>query len=301
LNVMLVDFGAMLGRLLGERITISVKCDPALWRVKADPGEISRVLMNLSLNARDAMPDGGNLSLETANLTLTETAAANQKLPAGNYVMLAVRDNGVGIEADLRAHIFEPFFTTKESGKGTGLGLATVLGVVQQSGGTIQCESQVGTGTVFKILLPAVEDPGTNGSGGIDQEVKGGSEVILVVEDEALVRGLTKDVLEGHGYKIHEAHSGREGLAFCEVHEGPIDLLVSDVVMPGLGGREFVESALKLRPGLKVLFVSGHARDVLLKEGIQNGTPFLQKPFTPAALAQIVRDTLDSKGRLAPL
>ncbi|MGA2184651.1 MAG: chemotaxis protein CheB [Bryobacteraceae bacterium] len=296
LNAIVADFDRMLRRLVGERIRVAVDCEPALWQVRADPGEIGRAIMNLSLNARDAMPGGGTLTIETANVTVTEADAANQELAPGRYVMMAVHDTGVGIDAEVRAHIFEPFFTTKETGKGTGLGLATVLGIVEQSGGVIRCESQPGEGTSFRIFLPAVAeavDRGAPPSGGL-ATVPGGSEVILLVEDADMVRVLARRILEASGYVVYEARNGQEALALCEAHEGPIDLLVSDVVMPELGGREVAEQALKLRPGLKVMFMSGHTQDVVLKEGIQKGTAFLQKPFTPVGLAQKVRETLDS-------
>ncbi len=205
------------------------------------------------------------------------------------------------MNAEMQAHIFEPFFTTKETGKGTGLGLATVLGIVEQSGGDIRCESGPDQGTAFTIFLPAVAeavDKGSRPAGGLDKASKG-SEVILLVEDEDIVRVLARKVLEASGYVVYEARNGREGLALCEAHQGPIDLLVSDVVMPELGGRELAEGALKLRPGIKVMFMSGHTQDLVLKEGVQKGTPFLQKPFTAAALAQKVREALDSAAKAA--
>jgi CheY-like chemotaxis protein len=214
--------------------------------------------------------------------------------------MLAVRDTGVGMDAEMQAHIFEPFFTTKETGKGTGLGLATVLGIVEQSGGVIRCQSELGRGTSFKIFLPAVEAlaSGAGPVGGLAKAPKG-CEIILVVEDEDAVRKLARMVLEASGYVVLDARNGREGLALCEVHPGPIDLLVTDVVMPELGGRELAQGALKLRPGMKVVFLSGHTQDVILKEGVEKGTAFLRKPFAPVELAQKVREVLDSDTRLA--
>ena len=227
---------------------------------------------------------------------------ADQDLAPGRYVTLAVRDTGVGIDAEVQAHIFEPFFTTKETGKGTGLGLATVLGIVEQSGGVIRCESEPGEGTTFTIFLPAVAeavDKGARPAGGLAKAPKG-SEVILLVEDEDIgPHARPEEFWKRADTWFYEARNGREGLALCEAHEGPIDLLVSDVVMPELGGRELAEGALKLRPGMKVMFMSGHTQDVVLKEGIQKGTAFLQKPFTPAGLAQKVRETLDSKDQPA--
>ncbi|MCE5246295.1 MAG: chemotaxis protein CheB [Candidatus Polarisedimenticolia bacterium] len=301
LNAIVADFDRMLRRLADERITVVVECAPDLWRVRADPGELGRAIMNLALNARDAMPEGGTLTVSTANATLTEADAAGRDLPPGRYALMAVSDTGEGMDEDVRAHIFEPFFTTKETGKGTGLGLATVLGIVEQSGGAIRCESEPGEGTTFTILLPAVaeaQDAGPRPTESLAAVPKG-SEVVLLVEDEEMVRVLARRVLETRGYVVHEAGNGREGLELCRTHEGPIDLLVSDVVMPELGGRELAERALVLRPGLKVLFMSGHTQDVLLKEGVERGAPFLQKPFTPAGLAQKVRETLDSAPRPA--
>ena len=299
-NVIVGDFERMLRRLVGERIKVAVTCAPGLWQVRADPGEIGRAIMNLSLNARDAMPDGGTLAIETANVTLSEVDAPAQDLAPGRYAMLAVRDTGVGMDAEMQAHIFEPFFTTKETGKGTGLGLATVLGIVEQSGGVIRCQSELGRGTSFKIFLPAVEAlaSGAGPVGGLAKAPKG-CEIILVVEDEDAVRKLARMVLEASGYVVLDARNGREGLALCEVHPGPIDLLVTDVVMPELGGRELAQGALKLRPGMKVVFLSGHTQDVILKEGVEKGTAFLRKPFAPVELAQKVREVLDSDTRLA--
>jgi CheY-like chemotaxis protein len=304
LNGIVEDFERMLRHLVGERIEAVVRRDPALWRVKADPSEIGRAIMNLALNARDSMIEGGTLTIETANVTVTEEEGASQGLAPGRYATMAVRDTGYGMDADVQAHIFEPFFTTKEFGKGTGLGLATVLGIVEQSGGSIRCESQPNVGTTFKIYLPAVVETvevGAVPTGGGLAKAPRGSEVILLVEDEDMVRALTRTVLEQSGYVVFVAANGREGLKFCQNHEGRIDLLVSDVVMPELGGRELAVGALKLRPGMKVLFMSGHTEDTVLKEGIQKGTAFLQKPFTPAILAQKVRETLDSSAASAEL
>jgi two-component system, chemotaxis family, CheB/CheR fusion protein len=296
LNAIVGDFDRMLRRLLGERITLAVTCEPALWPVRVDPGEIGRAIMNLYLNARDAMPAGGTLVITTANVTLAAGDDGEPGLAPGRYVTVAVRDTGVGMDAEVRAHVFEPFFTTKEVQKGTGLGLATVLGIVEQSGGAIRCESALGQGTTFTIYLPAVVealDKGVRPSGGF-AEAPRGSETVLLAEDEDMVRKLARTILESCGYVVYEASNGREGLALCEAHAGTIDLLVTDVVMPELGGRELAEAALKLRPALKVMFMSGHTQDVVLKEGIQRGTAFLQKPFTATGFAQKVRATLDS-------
>jgi len=242
------------------------------------------------------------LIIRTANIAVTGTDDATGGLAPGKYVVLSVKDTGVGIDDEVRAHIFEPFFTTKETGKGTGLGLATVLGVVEQSGGIIRCESQLDEGAVFSIFLPALLDEVDTPSprAGPLSEAPRGSEVILLVEDEDMVRTLACTILENNGYVVLEATNGREGLALCGSHEGPIDMLLSDVVMPELGGRELAEGARRLRPGIKVLLMSGHTQDVLLKEGIQKGVPFLHKPFAPITLAQLVRRTLDSNSDSHP-
>jgi len=301
LNAIIADFDRMLSRLVGERIRVVVECQPAVWRVRADPGEIGRAIMNLSLNARDAMPGGGALTIATTNAVLQEADARNLGVAPGRYVRMAVRDTGIGMDAETRAHLFEPFFTTKEAGKGTGLGLATVLGIVEQSGGAIRCESEPGRGSVFTVLLPAIAEtedqrvPAAEGLAGAPR----GSETLLLVEDEDSVRVLARRILEKIGYVVLTAGNGREGLSLCEAHQGPIDLLVTDVVMPEMSGRELAEGVLKLRPTMKVMFISGHMQDVVLREGVQKGTPFLQKPFTPAGLAQSVRETLDSRARSA--
>src|ERR1017187_8771852 len=296
LNHIVADFERMLRRLVGERIRVTIDCAPDLWQVRADPGEIGRAVMNLALNARDAMQGDGTLTIQTTNLTLAAAEAPGRNVPPGRYAALAVRDTGVGMDAEVQEHIFEPFFTTKETGKGTGLGLATVLGIVEQSGGAIQCQSELGMGTTFSILLPAVAEaalPGVRPPAGL-AAAPGGTESILLVEDEDAVRALVRTILETRGYAVIEAPNGRAGLKLCETHAGKIDLLVTDVVMPEMGGREFAVAAVKLRPGLKVVFVSSHTQDVFLKEGIQHGEAFLQKPFDPMQLAQKVRDTLDA-------
>ena len=295
LNSIVADFDRMLRRLVGERIRVTIDCASDLRPVRADPGEIGRAVMNLALNARDAMPGDGTLTIETANVTLAEAEARELNLAPGGYAALTVRDTGVGMDVQMLEHIFEPFFTTKETGKGTGLGLATVLGIVEQSGGAIQCQSEVGVGTNFKILLPAVAEaapPVARQPAGL-ATAPVGTETILLVEDEDAVRALVRRILEARGYAVIEAPNGREGLKLCEAQTGKIDLLVTDVVMPEMGGRQVAAAAIKLRPGMKVVFVSGHTQDVILKEGIQHGEAFLQKPFTPMQLAQKVRDTLD--------
>ena len=298
LNLLIADFGRMLRRLVGETIKIELHPAAGLWRVRADPGEIGRGVMNLCLNARDAMPSGGTLTISTANLSLDEADARQRNLEAGQYVRLEVRDTGIGMDPEMQIHIFEPFFTTKEADKGTGLGLATVLGIIEQSGGAIWCNSELGRGTRFRIVLPAVleaPDQVERPVGRLSAAPKGSSEVILLVEDEDRVRKLARTILQERGYVVLEAKDGREGLSVCENHKGTIDLLVSDVVMPELGGRELAQRARMMRPDLKVLFMSGHTQDVILKEGIKKGAAFLQKPFSPIELAHKVRELLDAK------
>jgi signal transduction histidine kinase len=299
-NAVIGDLVRMLRRTVGESIRVEVRLAADLWRVKADPGEIGRALMNLCLNARDAMVAGGTLTIQTVNATISEAEAHLHNLGAGQYVELGVRDTGIGMDPETQTHVFEPFFTTKETGKGTGLGLATVLGIVEQSGGAIWCNSELGQGTKFKILLPAVATAADAGEHPVDSLAAapmGSAEVVLLVEDEDQVRKLASKILQGRGYVVLEARDGREGISVSEAHQGKIDLLVSDVVMPELGGREMAERILRTRPDIKLLFMSGHTQDVILKEGIKAGAAFLQKPFAPSELAHKVREILDSPGR----
>jgi two-component system CheB/CheR fusion protein len=298
LGDLIAEFERMLRRLIGEHIELIVNCGPALWRVKADPGQVGRVIMNLALNARDAMPQGGTLTMELGNVRLDEAGAAERKLPPGGYVMLAVSDTGIGMDAETQAHLFEPFFTTKTKGVGTGLGLPVVLGIVEQSGGAIRVQSEVGRGTTFRIYLPQVEESSKSEAEPGVSEAPRGSEVVLLVEDEDGVRQLGRRILERAGYTVIEARHGKEGLSVCESREGPIHILVTDVLMPGIGGRELAERAALLRPEMKALFVSGHTDDSVLNMGIKlRGTPFLQKPFTLVQLAKKVREVLDGPGQ----
>jgi signal transduction histidine kinase/CheY-like chemotaxis protein len=298
-NTLVVDLVRMLRRIVGEQIKITVRAGD-LCAVRADPGEIGRALMNLCLNARDAMPAGGTLTVQTENVTLLEVEAHLHSLAAGRYVELSVRDTGIGMDPETQTHVFEPFFTTKETGKGTGLGLASVLGIVEQSGGAIWCHSELGQGARFKMLLPAVtEVPEREDHPGRDlaEAQNGSTEVVLLVEDEDGVRKLASKILRGRGYVVLEARDGREALSISQAHQGQIDLLVSDVIMPELGGRELAERIMTMRPEIKVLFVSGHTQDVLLREGVEAGIPFLQKPFAPTEFAHKVREALNSQSR----
>ncbi len=296
LNGTVADFERMLRRFVGDRINVVVLPGSDLWSVRADQGELGRVLMNLALNARDAMPGGGILTIYTANMILSEPEAKVRSLPAGQYVELGVHDTGSGMDEETKAHIFEPFFTTKDAGKGTGLGLSTVLGIVEQSGGAIWCESDLGRGTTFHLLLPAIVVDVThenNLSSPLIETPNGTGEVVLLVEDEEMVRRLARSVLQMRGYIVLEARNGIHALAVSQAHAGAIDLLLSDVTMSEMGGRELSEQLLKTRPEIKVLFMSGHTQDVVLREGLAAGTPYLQKPFTSSQLAHKVHEVLD--------
>jgi two-component system cell cycle sensor histidine kinase/response regulator CckA len=297
LNLLIEGSTKMLRRLIGEDIELHLMTDPALGQVLADPGQIEQVIMNLSVNARDAMPQGGNLIFETANVSLDQAyAEVHPGVEPGAYVRLVVADSGTGMTKDVKAHLFEPFFTTKGQGHGTGLGLATVWGIVEQSGGHIEVESELGIGTTFKVYLPRVdktvdgEDPPQTGNA-----LPGGSETILLVEDEDPVRELTCRMLESQGYTVLEAGHPDQALLASEQHTGDIDLLVSDVVMPGMGGPALAEQLLLSRPQLKVLYVSGYTDDAIIRHGVlEHGIPFLQKPFAPDELAHKVREALES-------
>ena len=290
------DMKDMLGRLIGEDIALLTNPTPGLGRVKADRGQIEQVIMNLAVNARDAMPQGGRLIVETANIDLDdEYVRRHVGARPGPHVMLAVSDTGTGIPHEIQSQIFEPFFTTKEQGKGTGLGLATVYGIVKQSGGYIEVDSEPGQGTTFRIYLPRLEAAAVT----VDRSVRpaaaaGGTETILLVEDEEGVRELARDILRASGYTVLEARNGAEALLLCERHQGPLDMLLTDVVMPRMSGRELAERLAPLRPDLSVLYMSGYTDDAVIRHGVLGaGTAFLQKPFTPAALVLRVRETLD--------
>ena len=299
LNAMVTRMGQMLRRLIGEDIELSIDLSPSLSRVKADPGQIEQVIVNLAVNARDAMPDGGRITIATADADLSHTyAAAHPEVRPGPHVLLSVADTGQGMSDETQAHLFEPFFTTKERGKGTGLGLATVYGIVQQSGGHIRVNSAADRGSTFLIYLPRVEAP-EDGAQGADRPLlphpSPGTETVLLAEDEEVVRRLAREILTGNGYKVLEAGNGREALLLSEAHRGEIHLLLTDVVMPKISGRELSERIRLMRPGLRILYMSGYTDDAIFRHGVlENGIPFLQKPFTPGALARKVREVLDS-------
>ena len=294
LNAAVVHIGKLLGRVLGEDIHLATSLAPGLGAVKVDPGQLEQIVMNLAVNARDAMPQGGRLSIETANVEMDEEYVRGHPLAkAGPYVMLAVSDSGVGMDAVTQARIFEPFFTTKEAGKGTGLGLATVYGIVKQSGGFIWVYSEPGHGTSFKIYLPRVDEP-VEQAATRPSDVVRGSETVLVVEDVAAVRAVTRQMLERQGYTVLEAPDAQTALQLAERHAGVIHLVLTDVVMPDLGGRELAARLVRVRPDMKVVYMSGYTDDAVVRHGVvQPGIAFLQKPFTPEGLARKVRSVLD--------
>ena len=296
LNGVVADAEAMLRRLLGEDVRLATAAGPSLRPVKVDAGQMEQVILNLCVNARDAMPRGGQLTIETANADLDEEFARSRpEVKPGRYVLLAVSDTGCGMTPDVQARAFEPFFTTKGPGKGTGLGLATVYGIVKQSGGFVYLYSEVGRGTTFRIYLPAVEQGvPAGGSGPVAWPPARGSETLLVVEDEDAVRAIVRRALGSQGYTILEASRGAEAIRVAGTHAGSIHLLVTDVVMPEMGGRELSERLVRTRPGLKVLYLSGYTDDAVVRHGVlESQSHFLQKPFTPGKLAAKIRQVLD--------
>jgi signal transduction histidine kinase len=284
----------LLERALGEDVTLAVVAPKDLWRVRADPNQIVQILLNLAVNARDAMPRGGTLRIELADAELDDRfAAGHRPCPAGRYAMLAVSDTGLGMDAETQRRVFEPFFTTKEAGEGTGLGLSMVYGIVKQSGGYIWVSSEEGRGTTFEIYLPRVDEPEADVAAAPPARPTRVGGRILVVEDDPGVRGLMAELLEARGYTVRVAGSPAEALAWAESSSEPLDLLVTDVVMPGLGGPELANRLGALRPGLRILFVSGYAGDALARDGqIGPGRRFLSKPFSETALLQGVAEAL---------
>ncbi len=294
LNACVSDVQKMLSRVIGEDIELVASLHPSLAWVKADPGQVEQVLMNLAVNARDAMPHGGRLAMETANLNLTPELARQLDLAPGHYVALAVSDTGHGMDSATLAHIFEPFFTTKAIGKGTGLGLATLYGIVKQSGGGIFVESAVQQGTCFRIYLPAAEHETPKPPASSEQRVAGGSETILLAEDEPGLRELTRIFLESYGYKVLEAAGAHQAIQSAEIFSGPIHLLLTDVIMPGISGPQLADKILASRPHTKVVYMTGYTDDMVVQHRVlEPGVELLQKPFTKLDLAQKVRSTLD--------
>jgi len=297
LNALVNQIADLLPPLLGDDIRLVMDLDPELGRVRADPGQIEQIVMNLAFNSRDAMPEGGELTVQTANVHLDEAFARLYRgVRPGPHVMLVVRDTGCGMDEETQSHIFEPFFSTKEKGKGTGLGLATVYGTVEQSGGAVTLSSKLGQGTTISIYLPRIEETAE-----VVEPTKAppesleGSETILVVEDDDAVRNMTREFLKIKGYTVVEARSAPDAIQFTKRHNGPIDLVLTDVVMPGMKGRELVERLARLRPGMKVLYMSAYTEDAIINYGILGpGTAFIEKPFSPDDLAYKVREVLRS-------
>ncbi|MBL8817280.1 MAG: PAS domain S-box protein [Planctomyces sp.] len=295
LNNLIEHLGKMLHRLIGEDITISLIFDSNLRPVKADPGQLEQVLINLAVNARDAMPCGGRLTIETSEFVLGENDLHAHVVKPGRYARIRITDTGTGIPKNIQARVFEPFFTTKAVGKGTGLGLATAYGILRQAGGSIHVESEPGSGTAFTILLPTVLEERFKDTRDLTHPIAPrGSETILVVEDEPALSRLVQFVLESQGYKVISTSSGSEALAAANSQKERIDLLLTDVVMPGMSGCEVADAFRKLWPGLKVLYASGYTTDTVIRYGIEaQESVFIEKPFTPLALARKVRQTLD--------
>jgi two-component system cell cycle sensor histidine kinase/response regulator CckA len=298
LNVLVADNGKMLRRLIGEDIELVTRLESGLGLALVDPGQMGQVIMNLAVNARDAMPKGGKLTIETANVELDEAYARKHvAVTPGRYVMLAVSDTGVGMDAQTQSRLFEPFFTTKEQGQGTGLGLSTVYGIVKQSGGNIWVYSELGQGSVFKIYLPRVEeiaDRSEEIKSVSSQELRG-TETILLVEDEEAVRNLVRSILERGGYSVLQASNGMEAMELVSRHTGRVHLLLTDVVVPKMSGRELAERVTASRPETRVLYMSGYTDNAIVHHGVLDaGLAFLQKPFRPEALLSKVREVLDA-------
>jgi two-component system cell cycle sensor histidine kinase/response regulator CckA len=293
-NAIVSDMERLLRPLIGENVEVVTTLAPDAAHTRADAGQLEQVLMNLVVNAKDAMPGGGKLAIQTKNLFVDENHRRGQTfIRPGDYVLLTVSDTGLGMDKETQSRIFEPFFTTKEKGKGTGLGLSTVYGIVKQSGGYVMVQSEEGRGTSFHIYLPRVEGVAERHPAPVAHTALGGTETVLLVEDEAPVRQLVRDTLAAKGYQVVEAENGEAGLAAAAQHKGNIDLVITDVVMPGLGGRDLVKQLAQTRPQTKVLYLSGYTEDAILSDGaIEKGTAFLQKPFTLQNLSRKVREVL---------
>jgi len=293
-NAIVADMERLLRPLIGENIDLTTKLSANVGHTRADAGQLEQVIMNLVVNAKDAMPSGGRILIQTTEEELDAVRREHSLVQPGSYILLSVSDTGGGMDKETQSRIFEPFFTTKEKGKGTGLGLSTVYGIVKQSGGYIFAHSDTGSGTTFRIYLPKVTDPA--GQAGVvkhPQAPVGGSETVLLVEDEESVRELVRETLKSKGYVVMEAADGVQGMKVAESHTGKIDILITDVMMPGMSGRELAQRITAVRQTIKVLFLSGYTEDAIIHEGVlEPGTAFLQKPFTLQALARKVRDVL---------
>jgi signal transduction histidine kinase len=294
LNSVVGNIATLFQRLIGEHIVLVTTLDPAACVIKADQVQLEQVLVNLAVNARDAMPKGGTLTIETANVELEVVAAGRLGCQPGPYAMLTVRDTGCGMDADTQAHCFEPFFTTKPVGKGTGLGLATVYGVVQQSGGAIEIDSAPGRGTTIRLYLPRLPRLETAAQEVGDEALTlSGTETILLVEDEVILRELIRDALRESGYVVLEATGVEDALLLSQQQAGLLDLLLTDVVMPGMNGRELAQQLVPSNPQMKVLYMSGYTDDTIIQHGVlEDGIPFIQKPFTTDDLELKVRTVL---------
>jgi PAS domain S-box-containing protein len=301
LNSLIMDLDKMLRRLISEDIQLETITDPRLGVIKADPGQIEQVVMNLVVNARDAIKGGGRITVETANVTLDEDyVRSHAGAHVGPHVMLAVSDSGEGISPENLPHIFEPFFTTKEVGKGTGLGLSTVYGVVKQSGGNVWIYSQLGRGTTLKIYLPRVDEAEPVFAESVQAAVTSGAETVLLVEDEPALRDLIKYALTGHGFTVLDVPTPADALTLSRAHTSPLHLLLTDVIMPGMDGPALAKQLLKERPDIKVLYMSGYATNFIMHDGVVDpGTNFLEKPFHPRTLLNKVREVLDNSPRRA--
>jgi two-component system, cell cycle sensor histidine kinase and response regulator CckA len=299
LNKLVSSLANMLRRLIGEDIDLSLNLASDLGAVSADAGQMEQVIMNLAVNARDAMPRGGTLTVETSNVELDENYISQHILvKPGPYIMLAVSDNGAGMDSATRARLFEPFFTTKGAGQGTGLGLSTVFGIVKQSGGSVQVYSEPGRGTSVKVYLPRVGQPASMEAEAKAKVVPRGTETILLVEDDEMVRNLVRESLEREGYRVMDAAEPLDARRMADGFRGPIQLLITDVVMPRLNGRELALQLMQKRPGLKVLYMSGYTDSAIVNSGIlQKEVAFLQKPFTPTSLIEKVREVLEGNGK----
>jgi signal transduction histidine kinase/CheY-like chemotaxis protein len=294
LNRVISEMDQMLRRLIGEDVELETNLAPDLWRVKADPGQIEQVIMNLAINARDAMPEGGRLIIGSLNVTAPAGARNQIEGSEGDCVLLRVADTGFGMDIETMSRIFEPFFTTKAKGKGTGLGLSTVYGIVEQSGGRISVSSELNRGAIFEVYLPKSDERRPADQESIHPvEAIGGSETILLVEDEEAVRNLSSQLLASKGYKVLEASNGGEALLICEQYPNRIHLMLTDVVMPHMSGRQLAERLAPIKPDMKIIYMSGYTDDTILERGIPSSeTPFLNKPFTPDSLMRKVREVL---------
>ena len=294
-NTIVKDMERLLRPLIGENVELTTSLAKTIGCARADAGQLEQVIMNLVVNAKDAMPSGGRIVIQTSNVTVDDSYRGEHTfIHPGDYVVISVSDTGLGMDKDTQSRIFEPFFTTKEKGKGTGLGLSTVYGIIKQSGGYIFVQSEIGRGTTFTIYLPSVEGPKESTGAAPDwRSAAGGSETVLLVEDEESVRQLVRDTLEAKGYHVIEAENGHAGLAAAEAHSGKIDLVITDVVMPAMGGHELAKRLKEARPAIKVLYLSGYTEDAIVDQGSgENSKAFLQKPFTLQNLARKVREVL---------